>query len=57
MRVIDIARKTQLSPETVRHYTRLGLLHPSRDPHSGYKVSTITMSPSCASSAMRARWA
>lgn len=38
MRVIDIARKTQLSPETVRHYTRLGLLHPSRDPHSGYKV-------------------
>jgi len=38
MRVIDIARKANVSPETVRYYTRLGLLTPSRDSHSGYHV-------------------
>lgn len=38
MRVIDIARKATVSPETVRYYVRLGLLEPSRDPQSYYKV-------------------
>lgn len=38
MRVIDIARKANVSPETVRYYARLGLLEPSRDPHSTYKL-------------------
>ena len=38
MRVIDIARKANTSPETVRYYARSGLLKPFRDPHSTYKL-------------------
>lgn len=38
MRVIDIARKAGVSSETVRYYARLGLLNPTRDEHSTYKM-------------------
>ncbi len=38
MRVIDIARRADVSPETVRYYTRLGLLTPTRDHRSSYRL-------------------
>lgn len=38
MRVIDIARRADVSPETVRYYTRLGLLTPTRDHRSLYRL-------------------
>ncbi len=37
MKVIDIARAAGVSADTVRHYTRSGLLHPGRDPDNGYQ--------------------
>ncbi|WP_426414799.1 MerR family DNA-binding protein [Aestuariirhabdus sp. LZHN29] len=37
MRVSDIARKAQVTPETVRFYARKGLLHAERDPSNGYQ--------------------
>lgn len=37
MRVAQLARAAAVSAETVRHYTDLGLLRPSRDPHNGYQ--------------------
>lgn len=37
MRVSDLARKAETTTETVRHYTDIGLLHPARDPHNGYR--------------------
>jgi DNA-binding transcriptional MerR regulator len=33
-----LARKTHLPVHTVRHYTRIGLLHPSRNAQNNYKV-------------------
>lgn len=38
MRVIDLARRANVTPDSVRHYTRHGLLVPSRNPRSGYKI-------------------
>jgi DNA-binding transcriptional MerR regulator len=37
MRVAQLAKAAAVSAETVRHYTDLGLLRPSRDPHNGYQ--------------------
>lgn len=37
MRVSQLAKAAGVSAETVRHYTDLGLLRPSRDPHNGYQ--------------------
>ncbi|UTW07348.1 MerR family transcriptional regulator [Pseudomonas benzenivorans] len=37
MRVAQLARAAEVSAETVRHYTDLGLLRPSREPHNGYQ--------------------
>lgn len=37
MKVIELARAAGVTGETVRHYTREGLLHPSRDPDNGYQ--------------------
>ncbi|WPC06642.1 MerR family transcriptional regulator [Pseudomonas benzenivorans] len=37
MRVAQLARAAAVSAETVRHYTDLGLLRPSREPHNGYQ--------------------
>lgn len=37
MKVIELARSAGVTAETVRHYTREGLLHPERDPYNGYQ--------------------
>ncbi|WP_192035496.1 MerR family DNA-binding protein [Halomonas sp. YLGW01] len=37
MKVSDLARAAGVTAETVRHYTREGLLAPTRDPHNGYQ--------------------
>lgn len=36
MKVSEIARKADVNPETVRFYTRRGLLAPQRNPNNGY---------------------
>lgn len=33
-----LAKKSDVPIYTVRHYTKIGLLKPRRDPHNGYKV-------------------
>ena len=33
-----LAKETDVSLHTIRHYTRIGLLHPSRNPSNNYKV-------------------
>ncbi len=38
MRVIDLAKKANVTSETVRHYTRLGLIYAQRDPNNGYQI-------------------
>jgi len=38
MTVNDIARKVDVAPDTVRYYTRVGLLKPNRHPDNGYKI-------------------
>ncbi len=34
--VKDLAKLCKVPPDTVRHYTRIGLLKPERDPENGY---------------------
>lgn len=36
--VSEFAKQTGVSPFTIRHYTRIGLLKPARDPRNGYKA-------------------
>ncbi len=36
--VAELARSTAISPYTVRYYTRIGLLRPTRHPRNGYKI-------------------
>ncbi|MBR7889948.1 MerR family transcriptional regulator [Marinomonas sp. A79] len=38
MHVSELAKKAKVTAETVRHYTRIGLLTADRDPHNGYQV-------------------
>ena len=38
MTASDLARRTNVPVYTVRHYTRIGLLKPSRDLRNGYKL-------------------
>jgi DNA-binding transcriptional MerR regulator len=38
MTVIELARTANVTPHVVRHYTRIGLLHPQRDEANGYKL-------------------
>lgn len=38
MKVSEIARKADVTAETVRHYTRENLLNPQRDPDNGYQL-------------------
>lgn len=38
MYVSELAKKAKVTPETVRHYTRIGLLQAYRDPNNGYQV-------------------
>ncbi len=37
MRVNDLAQRADVTPDTVRFYTRTGLLNPQKDPFNGYK--------------------
>lgn len=37
MRVSELAKQAETTAETVRHYTEIGLLSPSRDQHNGYR--------------------
>lgn len=37
MRVSELAKQGNTTAETVRHYTDIGLLSPSRDSHNGYR--------------------
>lgn len=38
MKVKELARAAGVTPETVRHYARVGLLEPARDPDNGYRI-------------------
>lgn len=38
MKVSELAQAGGVTAETVRHYTREGLLCPRRDPHNGYQL-------------------
>ncbi|WP_110686155.1 MerR family transcriptional regulator [Salinicola aestuarinus] len=38
MKVTELARTAGVTPETVRHYSRQGLLVPRRDPDNGYQL-------------------
>jgi len=38
MKVSDLAKLMQTTPDTVRYYTRIGLLVPKKDAESGYKI-------------------
>lgn len=38
MKVGELAKAAGVTTETVRHYTREGLLHPRRDPQNGYQL-------------------
>lgn len=37
MKVSELAKTANVTAETVRHYTRQGLLQPERDPDNGYQ--------------------
>ena len=38
MKTTELARAAGVTPETVRHYVRVGLLEPARDPANGYRI-------------------
>lgn len=38
MTVNEVAKKAEVAPDTVRYYSRLGLLKPDRNPDNGYKL-------------------
>ena len=38
MKVSELARRAEVTAETVRHYVREGLLEPARDPHNNYQL-------------------
>jgi DNA-binding transcriptional MerR regulator len=40
MKVLDVARKLAVSPDTVRHYTRIGILRPERQ-DNGYNAYSL----------------
>lgn len=38
MKVSELAKKAGVTPDTVRFYTKEGLLHPTKDPDNGYSL-------------------
>lgn len=40
--VSALARRAGVKPDTVRHYVRIGLLKPRRNPANGYRLFTET---------------
>ena len=39
--VKELADICKMPPDTIRHYTRIGLLQPARDPENGYRLYTV----------------
>jgi MerR family Zn(II)-responsive transcriptional regulator of zntA len=37
LHVAQVAHRAGVTGETIRYYTRIGLLHPARDVHNGYR--------------------
>ena len=37
MRVSELAKNLEVNPDTVRYYTRIGLLRPRKNAENGYK--------------------
>ncbi|GAA3923160.1 MerR family transcriptional regulator [Litoribacillus peritrichatus] len=42
MTVSELAKRTGVTADTIRHYVRTGLLEPKRDPNNGYKRFSAT---------------
>ncbi len=42
MKVSELARKATVTADTVRHYTKIGLLEPARNPDNGYQIYDST---------------
>lgn len=40
MRVSELAREASVTPDLVRYYARIGLLHPGKDGYNGYRRFT-----------------
>ncbi len=40
-RVSELANLCNIPPDTIRHYTRIGLLKPMRNPENGYRQYTL----------------
>ncbi len=38
LKVSDLAKTAETTPDAIRHYVRMGLLMPSRHPENGYKL-------------------
>jgi len=38
MTVSELSKSAQVTPDAIRHYVRIGLLKPRRDPANGYKL-------------------
>jgi len=38
MKVSELAKQAQVTADTIRHYTRLGLITPRRNPANGYQI-------------------
>ena len=42
LQVKELAQHCNVPPDTIRHYTRIGLLQPTRDPVNGYRQFTVS---------------
>ena len=40
--VKELAQYCNVHPDTIRHYTRIGLLHPTRNPVNGYRQFNVS---------------
>lgn len=40
--VKELAQLCNVHPDTIRHYSRIGLLQPTRDPGNGYRQFTVS---------------
>lgn len=42
LHVAELAESTDVTPATIRYYSRAGLLHPNRDPNNGYRYFSLS---------------
>lgn len=42
MKVSELAKQANVTADTVRHYTKIGLLEPARNPENGYQIYDAT---------------